>query len=198
MTKIIGLTGGIGSGKTMLAKHLLSLGIPVYIADDEAKKILNSKEVHNEILMNFGQDILQGHSKQIDTKKLAAIVFGNKEKLEKLNAILHPKVNANFKEWLQNHQSSILVVKEAAILFESGSYKDCDYIITVIAPIQIRIERVLKRDNTTIQKINERMTKQWSDEQRIIKSDFVIENIDQEKAKKEIEQVITSIIKSIK
>jgi dephospho-CoA kinase len=176
MTKIIGLTGGIGSGKTTIAKHIKSLGIPVYIADDEAKKMLLLPETLNSLKLVFGNAIFDDEI--LNKDKLSTIVFNNPEMLEKLNQIIHPAVKNDFDNWLKVNKNSPLVVKEAAILFESGSYKDCDAVITIVAPLNSRINRVIKRDNTNYEAVLSRINNQWTDEMRIAKSDYVIENED--------------------
>ena len=188
MTKVIGLTGGIGSGKTMVANYIQSLGFPVYIADDEAKKIMDSEKVIEDITDTFGSDILDDNT--INREKLSKIVFDNPNKLQKLNAIIHPLVKKHFDSWLKNHSDSLLVFKEAAILFESGSDKYCDKIITVTAPIETRIHRVLERDNTSRDSLLKRIQNQWTDEQRIAKSDFVIHNISVKETYKQTNQIL--------
>ena len=147
MTKIVGLTGGIGSGKTSIAKHIRSIGIPVYIADDAAKKILLLPETLNALKLVFGNAIFD--DELLNKDKLSKIVFNNPEMLKQLNQIVHPAVKKDFDNWLQLNENQPLVVKEAAILFESGSYKDCDVIISIVAPIEERIHRVMTRDNTS-------------------------------------------------
>lgn len=189
MTKIIGLTGGIGSGKSSIAKHIESLGIPVYIADTEAKKILDTADVIAKVIALFGDDILENG--KIDRKKIAALVFQDPEKLKKYNAIIHPEVYLHFQNWVKQHNNYPLVVKEAAILFESGSYKDCDKIILVTAPKENRIQRVMKRDAVTREAVEQRMSHQLDDETKKSMSDFVIENIELEKAKQSAENIIT-------
>lgn len=189
MTKIIGLTGGIGSGKSSIAKHIESLGIPVYIADTEAKKILDTADVIAKVIALFGDDILENG--KIDRKKIAELVFQDPEKLKKYNAIIHPEVYLHFQNWVKQHNNYPLVVKEAAILFESGSYKDCDKIILVTAPKENRIQRVMKRDAVTREAVEQRMSHQWDDETKKSMSDFVIENIELEKAKQSAENIIT-------
>jgi dephospho-CoA kinase len=174
MTKIIGLTGGIGSGKTTIAKHIQSFGIPVYFTDDEAKKILALPEIIKEITHAFGTSILENNA--ISKKRLSDLVFTSPEKLKQLNAIIHPAVNNDFKNWLEINKKAPFVVKESAILFESGAYKNCDNTITVIAPLETRILRVMERDATTREKVMDRINNQWTDEMRIAKSDFVIKN----------------------
>jgi dephospho-CoA kinase len=188
MTKIIGLTGGIGSGKTTLATYLKSLGIPVFIADDEAKKLMQSPEVVDEIQTIFGTTIFENGV--LNRQQLAAIVFSNPEKLSQLNAIIHPAVKKQFGFWLDQYQSEPFVVYEAAILFESGSYKNCDSIITITAPLEDRITRVIQRDNSTREQVLYRINAQWTDEQRIAKSDFVIQNSDAQQAKNSIDEIL--------
>ena len=188
MTKIIGLTGGIGSGKTMVANYMQSLGIPVYIADDEAKKIMNAEEVVEEIGSTFGKDIIK--NKLVNREKLSKLVFNNPDKLQKLNAIIHPLVKKHFDEWLKEHSNFPFVVKEAAILFESGSYKYCDSIIAITSPIETRIQRVLERDKSSRESILKRMQNQWTDEQRIAKSNFVINNISVKETYKKTDEIL--------
>ena len=174
MTKVIGLTGGIGSGKTTIARLFEAEGIPVYIADDEAKKIMLLTETINEIQGVFGCEVI--NDGQIDRKKLSAVVFINPEKLKQLNAIVHPMVKKHFDTWLTKYQDHAFVIKEAAILFESGSYKYCDKIITVYASKETRLKRVMQRDNASEKEVLERIQNQWTDAERISKSDFVIKN----------------------
>jgi dephospho-CoA kinase len=188
MTKIIGLTGGIGSGKTTIANHFLAAGIPVYIADDEARKIMQSEEIIAKIKEVFGTSIFENDI--LNREKLAAIVFSNPYKLEKLNSIIHPAIKEHFKNWVLDHKDSPFVIYEAAILFESGSYKNCDLIITVTAPIESRIQRVIQRDKTTRENVLRRINSQWSEEQRIANSDYVIENISPKTAKGEVDKIL--------
>lgn len=189
MTKIIGLTGGIGSGKSSIAQHIESLGVPVYIADIEAKKILETDTVIAKVVALFGEDILD--KEKIDKKKIAALVFQDPEKLRKYNNIIHPEVFLHFQNWVKQYENLPLVVKEAAILFESGSYKDCDKIILVTAPKETRIKRVMKRDGVSREAVEQRMPHQWDDEKKKALSDFVIENIDLAKAKESAENIIS-------
>ena len=188
MTKIIGLTGGIGSGKTTIANHFKSLGIPIYIADEEAKKLMQSDEIVKAIKERFGADLFENDI--LNRGKLAEAVFNDPDKLKELNAIVHPAVKNHFKQWILEHNEFPTVIYEAAILFESGSYKDFDTIITVTAPIETRIQRVIARDNTSREQVLKRIEAQWTDEQRISKSDFVIENESIEKSLIEIERIL--------
>ena len=186
--KIIGLTGGIGSGKTTVANHFIAVGIPVYIADDEARKIMQSPEILREIEKIFGSVIFK--NEVLNRQKLAEIVFSNSDKLKQLNAIIHPAVKKHFGNWILNYKNSPFVIYETAILFESGSYKDCDKIITVTAPLETRIERVIQRDKTSRENVLKRIKIQWTDDQRLGKSDFVIENINPEITKSEVGKIL--------
>lgn len=188
MTKIIGLTGGIGSGKTTIANHFKKANIPVYIADDEARKITQSPEVLDEIKKTFGDSIFDDAI--LNREKLSKIVFNDPEKLKQLNAIIHPAVRKHFQDWVLNHKNAPFVIYETAILFESGSYKNCDLIIMVTAPIESRIQRVIQRDNTTREQVLKRIKAQWNDDQRIAKSDFVVENVDPKTTKNEIDKIL--------
>lgn len=188
MTKIIGLTGGIGSGKTTIANHFMAAGIPVYIADDEARKIMQSASIIDEIQKIFGFAIFENGV--LNRQKLAEIVFDNPDKLKLLNGIIHPAVKKHFENWIQNHYKIPFIIYEAAILFESGSYKNCDKIITVIAPLETRIQRVIQRDNTTREHVLKRINMQWDDNQRIAKSDYVVENIDPETTETKVGEIL--------
>ena len=188
MTKIIGLTGGIGSGKTTIANYFMESGIPVYIADDEARKIMESDEIIEEIKRTFGTAIFE--IGVLNREKLAQIVFSDSEKLKLLNSIIHPAVQKHFRHWILDHKNSPFIIYEAAILFESGSYKNCDKIITVTAPVETRIERVIQRDNSSREQVLKRINAQWNDDQRIAKSDFVIENDAPEIAKTEVDKIL--------
>ncbi len=191
MTKIIGLTGGIGSGKTTVAKLFMDSGIPVYIADDEAKKLTDLPEIIEQIKNVFGTTVFENG--KINRQKLAAIVFNEPELLKKLNAIIHPAVKKHFENWVSNQHEAPFVLKETAILFESGSYTDCDLIITVTAPLEIRLQRVLERDQTTRENILKRIQNQWTDEARISKSDFIIENLDLNSTKKQVADLLKKL-----
>lgn len=192
----IGLTGGIGSGKTTIAQWFQEKGIPVYNSDFEAKKLMNENEdLIQQLIELFGDETYKNG--EYNRSYVASKVFNDKELLNQLNAIVHPAVFKHFDEWMDNQNSSF-VVKEAAILFESGSYKDCDYIISVIADEKIRIDRVAKRDQLNEDQIRSRMKNQWTDEQRIEKSDFIIENNKDLKALKlEFEKVYDEILDRI-
>jgi dephospho-CoA kinase len=188
MAYIIGLTGGIGSGKTTLVNYMESLGIPVFIADEEAKKAMQSPHVLEEVKTSFGNSIFENG--QLNRQQLASIVFSNPDKLKELNSIIHPEVKRLFAIWLDQHKKVPFVVYEAAILFESGSYQNCDYIITVTAPLEDRITRVMQRDNCSRVQVLQRINAQWTDEERAAKSNFVIDNTTAQSAKNEIDNIL--------
>lgn len=171
---IIGLTGGIGSGKSTVAKLFEKKNIPIYISDIRAKELMNeSNKIKNTIIKYWGKDTyING---KLNRKKLSEIVFKNKNDLKKLNELVHPEVFNDFEVW-KNNQISDFVMKEAAILFESGSYKDCNLVITVEAEKEIRISRTIKRDGVSKEMVEDRISKQWTSEQRAEASDYVINN----------------------
>src|SRR5690606_22408054 len=193
--EIVGLTGGIGSGKTTVAKQFQALGIPVYIADDEAKKLMNrSKIIKRKLIALFGDEAYKDNT--LNRPFLADKIFNNADNLKKMNAVVHPKVAAHFKNWLKK-QIAPYVLKESAILFENGAYKDCDLIITVTAPLELRKKRLLKRDNTTLEKIQAIINNQWSDEAKILKSHFVITNKKLEETKQQVQLTHNKIVNLI-
>ncbi|MEW7290462.1 dephospho-CoA kinase [Aquimarina sp. 2304DJ70-9] len=185
--KVVGLTGGIGSGKSTVATMFKNIGIPVYIADDEAKKLMNNDDaVKQKIVALLGADSYIDD--RLNREYIAAIVFNDTSKLEKLNAIVHPAVAHHFDTWKRD-QDADYVIKEVAILFENDGHKQCDYTILVSAPIEERIKRVLNRDQTTRKQILSRMNNQWDDAQKIILADFVINNIDLEETENQVYEI---------
>ena len=192
---IVGLTGGIGSGKSTIAKEFAVLGIAVFNSDEQAKALIaNNAQVKERIIAAFGEEAYQNG--EYNRAYIAQIVFNNPEKLAILNSIVHPALAKHFKQWAKK-QTSPYVLKEAAILFESESYKDCDYIITVTAPEQLRIARVMARDHCTEAQVRARMAQQWSDAQRIALSNAVIENIDLESAKEQVKRIHFQLCQSL-
>ena len=184
---VVGLTGGIGSGKSTIAKAFAALGIAVFNSDEQAKVLIaTDAQVKKRIIAAFGEEAYQNG--EYNRAYIAQIVFNNSEKLAILNGIVHPALAKYFNQWAKK-QTSPYVLKEAAILFESGSYKDCDYIITVTAPEEVRIARVMARDHCTEAQVRARMAQQWSDAQRIALSDAVIENVDLESAKEQVKRI---------
>lgn len=173
----IGITGGIGSGKTTVCKVFETLGIPVFYADTVAKQIMSTDAILiNGIKVAFGEASYFEDGK-LHNKHIADIVFNNPKQLEKLNALVHPAVFRAFNEWDANlPKDTPYSLKEAALLFESGSYQMCNKIILVTSPHALKIERVTKRDQVTETQVLNRMDKQFSDKQKLKIADFVIEN----------------------
>lgn len=170
----IGITGGIGSGKSFVCRLFSQLGIPIYYADDRAKELIATDvSLRERIVQLLGSEALTENG--LDKAYVAKRVFAEKPLLEQLNAIIHPVVTEDFEKWVEN-QSAPFVLKEAAILVETGSYKQLDKLILVTAPEEIRIERVLKRDKITREEVLQRMRNQFPDEEKIPVADFVIEN----------------------
>lgn len=190
---IVGLTGGIGSGKTTVAKEFEKLGVPIYIADEEAKKLMNrSPVIRRELTHLFGKDAYVDG--ELNRPFIANIIFNDKSFLEKMNAIVHPRVGKHFNKWIFK-QNAPYVIKEVAILFENGGYQACDYIITVVAPKAVRIKRLLERDNTSKEKIEAIMKNQWSDEEKAKRSHFVINNVNLDDTKAQVLQIHQEILK---
>ena len=171
--KIIGLTGGIGSGKSTVARMFNELGIAVYIADEEAKKIMHQEEIKKKIIGLLGEEAFDNN--EFNKKYIANKVFNDASLLKQLNAIVHPAVALHFLEWVQNQQG-VYVIKEAAILFENGGYKKCDKTILVKANKKLRLKRVLKRDKSAVEEVEARMKNQWTDAKKEKLADFIIEN----------------------
>ena len=171
---IVGITGGIGSGKSTVSKYFQSFNIPVYHADDEAKALMNrSKVIKRKLITLFGENAYV--DQRLNKDLLREQIFNDKSLLQKMNAIVHPKVGMHFERWLKK-QSSEYVLKEAAIIFENNLEKQYDYIITVVADQDKRIQRVMKRDNKTKSEILTIIGNQLPDAEKIEKSDFVIYN----------------------
>lgn len=182
----VGITGGIGSGKSTVCKIFESLGIPVYYADQQARSL---SDHHPEIIKGvkhlFGDDIYTDD--QLNRKKVGELVFVNKKLLNSLNQIIHPVVAQHFENWLKINAKAPYIMKEAAILFESGAYKQVDKIITVSSPKELRLTRVMERDRLSKEEVERRMLNQMDEAEKIKKSDFVINNND-------IDLVVTQVL----
>ncbi len=173
---IVGLTGGIGSGKSTVAKVFQSLGVPVFNSDLEAKHIINNDvEVIRAITFEFGNVY---ENEKLNRIKMAEVVFNDNNALDKLNKIVHPKVAEYFENWILENNNSSILIKEAAILIESGAYKQIDKIVLVTAPKAIRIQRVISRDSISKEKVIGRMNTQLSDKEKLSYADFFIINDD--------------------
>ena len=172
--KKIGITGGIGSGKTYISNIFKSLGIPLFNSDIEAKILMNSsKKLISQIKKEFGEDIYTNGN--FNKEKLSSIVFSNSDKLQKLNSLVHPIVKEEFNNWCKK-QTSPYVIKEAAILFESKSHLGLEAVICVSAPLELRIKRLFKRDNSSEMEIKKRIENQISQEEKEKLSDYIIVN----------------------
>jgi dephospho-CoA kinase len=174
----IGLTGGIGSGKTTVAKIFELLGVPVYYADEASKRLYHTNaELRASLIEHFGDDVyING---QLNRSRLAAIVFNDPAKLELLNNLVHPLTIKDAKEWMEK-QPAPYIIKEAALLFEAGSADDLDHIIGVSAPQPLRIKRVMDRDGITREEVLSRMQRQMDEETKMLLCDSIIKNDEQE------------------
>ncbi len=189
----IGITGGIGSGKSLICRILDLLKIPVFNADEVSKKLLDTDQsVIDSVIALLGPNAYPGNGKA-DRIFIAGIVFNNPEKLQSLNAILHPAVQQHYINWVSMHNSSAIVAKEAAIMFESGSNKGMDHIIAVTAPEALRIERVQKRDGKSIAEVHNIIKQQLAQDEIIKRSDFCIVNDDQHLIIPQILDIISKI-----
>mgnify|MGYP005846918165 CR=1 FL=1 len=177
--KRIGITGGIGSGKSIVCKVFELLGVPVFYADDEAKKLYFEKEVKDILIKKYGDNIYKSIH-ELNKEKLAQIIFNNPDELKFINSLIHPMVANVYKQWCNTYKHLPYTLKEAAILFESGAYKEMDSVILVSAPKEIRAKRIIKRDNFSRLQIEERMKNQWTEEERIAQADFIIYNDDEQ------------------
>ncbi len=176
----IGITGNIGSGKTTVSKIFELLGVPVFYADDAAKKVMINDEVLVKgIKSAFGEQAYFNDG-TLNRKYIASIVFNDKEKLDTLNSLVHPATFRAFDAWVANITGAPYVLKEAALLFESDSYKMCDYTIMVQAPLEMRIDRVMKRDGLTRGEIEKRNARQFSEEKKASLANYIIKNDDSE------------------
>ena len=173
--KIVGITGGIGSGKSTICKVFETLGVPVFYADEEARLITeDNPEVVAAIQAVFGKDIYLNGA--LNRRHLGTIVFAQPELLKELNAIVHPAVGQRFKDWVKANENAPYIVKEAAILIETGGHKVMDEVILVTAPEEVRVERVMQRDNVKEPDVRARMSRQMSDEEKVKFASFILEN----------------------
>lgn len=177
--KIVGLTGGIGSGKSTIAAIFQSVGIPVFNADNEALALYSEDaELLREVVDEFGKEVLNADG-TLNRMKLATIVFGDEIALKKLNSLIHPRVASRFIHWNKRQQAPV-VMRESAILFESGSHIDCDSVIVVSAPEKLRVNRVMNRSALTKQEAEARIARQWPESKLLAQADWIIVNDDRE------------------
>jgi len=191
----IGLTGGIGSGKSTVAKIFESLGVPVYYADDRAKLLMSiNNYLIESIKSEFGDEIYNDKN-LLQREKLAEIVFADESMLSKLNALVHPEVFKDAECWMLAHSGHVYVLKEAALIFESNSAGNLDYVITVTAPDELRIKRVMDRDGSTRQQVIDRMNKQIDQHEKARRSDFVVLNDEKQLLIKQINHIHQTLTK---
>lgn len=171
----LGITGGIGSGKSTVTDIIKLLDIPVYIADIESKKITESSPiVRNKLIEAFGDNLYEDH--KLNKQLLASYIFNDSHKLAIANSIIHPVVNQHFGEWVKEHQHQPIVVIESAILYESGMNALIDKVIMVYTPLEKRIERTILRDNVTRSRVLERINSQLPDDEKVKRADYIVYN----------------------
>lgn len=192
MTKTIGLTGGIGSGKSTVAKYFEALGIPVFYSDEEAKKLYAKPSVQEEINVVVNENVFSDG--QLDRKRLSELIFSDAVLRKKINDVIHPKVRKRFESFVIENTHKPYVINEAAILFETGAYKRFDHCILVTSPTDLKIERIMLRDGISADTVKERMASQWSDAQKIPLADFIIENHESTDIKKQVEAIHAQLI----
>ena len=188
----IGITGGIGSGKSVVAQLFTVYGVPVYTADVESKRITATSPVIRERLAElFGDNLYDGNV--LNKKRLAEIIFSDRKSLEAVNSIIHPEVIKDFNTWAERLDNVACCAMESAILFENGLEKTVDVTLMVYAPMQLRLKRVALRDGTSDDEIRHRMNSQWSDERKRDLADFVVYNDDVQALIPQVEQVLSTI-----
>jgi dephospho-CoA kinase len=170
----VGITGNIGTGKSIVCRIFETLGVPVFHADEEAKFFLLNEDVRQTLVLKFGKEILTDGI--IDRQKLGIIVFDDDEALKFLNSVIHPLVKQSLMYWIKLHNNQHYILQEAAILFESGFNKEFDKIITVVSPPELAIRRVIERDQITRTDVEKRMKHQWDQDKKMELSDFIIFN----------------------
>jgi dephospho-CoA kinase len=190
---VVGLTGGIGSGKTYVAGLFAELGIPVYSSDNRAKELmLSDPEIKKGLMDLFGQKVIE--NQQLNRKLIADAIFADKTLLEKINRLVHPRVQTDFENWCLKQSGSKIIMKEAAILIESGAYKKCDQVIVVTAPLEIRTKRIMQRDNLSYKEVALRIENQISDQERLKYAHFVIENNGLLDVKAKVNAIFTELL----
>ena len=192
---VVGITGGIGSGKSLVSKILCEFENTIYYhADEEAKKIINtSVDVREKLIQIFGEEAYNDN--RLNNQFISTQVFSDKNKLTKLNSIVHPKVKNHFKNFVHTHKDKIIIY-ENAILFEVKSDMNCDIIITVTALKEDRISRVMKRDNVKREEVLQIMSNQWNDTKKVLLSNYLIDNHVFESVSKQTEEIYNILTKN--
>jgi len=193
----VGLTGNIGSGKTIVANIFGTLGVPVFHADTEARKQFENETTRNSVREIFGPVVFSS-SGEVIRPVLAEIVFNDPKLLDELNKIIHPGVHKDYQKWCLQHSESPYTLYEAAILFESGHYREMDKVICVTAPEELRIKRVMERDNFTRHEVEKRMANQWNESKKIALSDYVIRNDESNMVIRQVLEVHNKLIQNLK
>ena len=188
---IVGLTGGIGSGKSTILNYFRECGYPCFESDEVGKKLLEV-ELKETVLKLFGEEVYNEKG-ILDRKALSKKVFSNSKLLETLNDIVHPAVNETFEKFKKKYQDFPVIIKEAAILIESGSYKSCDIVVLVKAPLDERIKRIVTRDSVNVSEVVARINNQWDDKKKEKYADYVIENISLDKTFEKIKILIKKL-----
>jgi dephospho-CoA kinase len=192
----IGITGGIGSGKSVVSRLLGVMGIPVYISDIEARRLtLRDENIRSELTKLIGNDLYQGPL--LNKELLASYMFNNPQHLQTVNGIIHPRVRDDFRRWVEQHAACPLVGMESAILIESGFADEVDEIVMVYAPQEVRIARAMQRDDVPRQAIEQRIRNQMSDEEKLQKARYVIHNNGEEALIPQVLQLIASLSQNI-
>ncbi|QCX00254.1 dephospho-CoA kinase [Aggregatimonas sangjinii] len=192
--KIVALTGGIGSGKSTVAKMFMALGVPVYNSDKEAKALLHrSTSIKNALIDLLGEKAFSGE--KLNKTYVADQIFADSALLQKMNNIIHPAVRKHFLKWAAK-QKTPYVIQEAAIIFENGNQGFYDAVILVIAPQDTRIERVTKRDDVSREQVLARIANQWDDKKKIALSDFIINNIDIDATTEKVSEINTALLEN--
>lgn len=193
---IIGVTGGIGSGKSYICRIISTLGFPVYNCDAEAKKLMNTnKYIINSLKQLIGENSYDSEG-NLNKPIIAQFLFANEENAHKINSVVHPVVKEDFRSWA-SAQNADLIFMESAILFESGFNDVVDNVITITAPPETRIERTIRRDNTTREQVITRMNQQMQDEERVRLSDYIISNNTNDNVEQQIKTIIETLSKQV-
>ncbi|QNR23999.1 dephospho-CoA kinase [Croceimicrobium hydrocarbonivorans] len=189
---IVGLTGGIGSGKTTVAQIFQQLKVPVFVADEESKRLLDTDaDLQAQLVEWLGPELIK--EGRVDRAYMASRIFKDEDLLKKVNALIHPAVGRAFQTWYQK-QEAPYIIREAAILFESGTHKDCAKIIVVSAPEELRLQRVIKRSGESPEQVKARMAKQWPQEKKEALADYIIHNDHQEMLIPQVLQIHEDLI----
>jgi len=194
----VGITGGIGSGKTTVCQIFSILDIPVYSADDRAKWLMNENPALKKAIIELLGPDAYTETEGLNRSYVASQVFNDAEKLQALNQIVHPAVATDGQDWQKEQQDAPYTLKEAALLFEAGSYQQLDKMICVVAADDLRIQRVIARDQVSADEVKARMDKQWSQHKKMLGSDFLIYNDGQNSLIKQVLRLHHRLLKLAK